>query len=130
MTISPIYGDWDRDFPACAAGKDSTLVGAFLPRHCRLSARIAESSASTIASSARGVEAALAAAEMALLTKVFALGWRRQRADRTITSTFGAILLRPRGRFIPWLRACASRRPCRRRRRSAPPARGGSHPRR
>src|SRR5207249_618286 len=103
MTISPIYGDWDRDFPASAAGKDSTLVGVFLPRHCRLSARIAESSVSTIASSARGVEAAFAAADTAFLTMLLAAGRRRQCADRTTISICGA-LFRPRGRFIPWPR--------------------------
>ena len=39
--------------PAGAAGNDSTLVAAFLPRQSRLSALIAKSSLSTIASSAR-----------------------------------------------------------------------------
>src|SRR3954447_2848910 len=101
MTIYPIYGGLDRRLPLSAAGNDSTLVGVFLPRHCRLSARIAESSASTIASSARGVEAAFAAAEMAFLTMVFAVGRFRQRAERTMTSIRGAFFVRPRGRFIP-----------------------------
>ena len=46
------------DGPAGAAGNDSTLVAVFLPRQSRLSALIAESSLSTIASSAGAVEAA------------------------------------------------------------------------
>src|SRR6478672_11079997 len=86
MTMSPIYGGADRLLPAAAAGKDSTLVGAFLPRQSRLSPWIAESSLSTIASSACGVETASAAAETAFLTMVLAPGRLRQRAERTMTS--------------------------------------------
>src|SRR5690349_23711990 len=86
MTISPTYGDADRALPGVATGNDSTLVGAFLPRHCRLSERIAESSLSTIASSTGRVETALAAANTADLTTFLAAGRFRQRADRTMTS--------------------------------------------
>src|SRR5207342_3541285 len=86
MTMSPIYGDADRALPRLAAGNDSTLVGAFLPRQSRLSARMVESSVSTIASSARGVETAFAAAQTAFLTTVLAVGRLRQRGERTTTS--------------------------------------------
>src|SRR3954464_3605960 len=86
MTMSPIYGGADRLSPAAAAGNDSTLVGAFLPRQSRLSAWIAESSLSTIASSVGGVETASAAAKTARLTMVLAVGRLRQRAERTMTS--------------------------------------------
>src|SRR3954463_7395101 len=120
MTISPIYGDFDRRLPLFGAGNDSTLVGAFLPRHCRLSVRIAESSVSTIASSARGVEAAFAAAEMAFLTMALALGRRRHRGDWTITSICGADAVRALSRaVIPSPCGDGPHRPCRRRRRSA-----------
>ena len=47
----PAAASPSRRVRATAAGKDSTLVGLSLPRHCALSARIAESSVSTIASS-------------------------------------------------------------------------------
>src|SRR5882757_9532180 len=86
MTMSPIYGDAAPVLPGAATGNDSTLVGAFLPRQSRLSAWIAESSANTIASSAGRVEAALAAAEIAFVTMALAVGRRRQRAERTMTS--------------------------------------------
>src|SRR6478735_1928705 len=153
MTMSPRYGDADGVLPGRAAGNDSTLVGAFLPRHSRLSAWIPESSPSTIASSVGGVETASAAAKTAFLTMVLALGRLRQRAERTTTSicTFfswiglragrffslspragrGEALRRAAGRLLNlWSRAGAPRRPCRRRRRSAPRARGGPRPRR
>src|SRR5438477_3215980 len=86
MTISPTYGDAARALPGAAAGNDSTLVGAFLPRQLRLSARIAESSLSTIASSIGRVETASAAAKTAFLTMVLAVGRLRHRAERTMTS--------------------------------------------
>src|SRR5665213_1866011 len=113
--MSPIYGAAERALPASAAGNDSTLVGAFLPRQSRLSAWIAESSASTIASSAARVETAFAAAEIALFTTALAVECLRQRAERTITSICGLFFVVPRGRDVtPWPRACARRRPCRR----------------
>src|SRR4029079_15785252 len=96
MTISPIYGDADRALPGMAAGNDSTLVGAFLPRQSRLSARIAESSHSTIASSACRVEAAFAAVAMAFLMVAPARGCFRQCRDRTRISIF-TFFSRPRG---------------------------------
>src|SRR4051812_26027341 len=150
MTISPTYGDADRALPGVAAGNDSTLVGAFLPRQLRLSARIAESSLSTIASSIGRVEAAMAAAKTAFLTIVLAVGRLRHRAERTITSICTSICggffvlvrlrvgawLNPLARLWarPWVHlsvhAGARRRPCRRPRRSAPPARGGPRLRR
>src|SRR5258708_18791340 len=86
MTMSPIYGEAGRALPGLAAGSDSTLVGACLPRQSRLSARMVESSVSTIASSARGVETAFAAAHTAFLTTVLAVGRLRQRGERTTTS--------------------------------------------
>src|SRR3954454_10399239 len=138
MTMSPTYGDPGCPLPGAAAGNDSTLVGAFLPRQSRLSARIAESSLSTIASSLGGVETAWAAAKMAVLTMVLALGRLRHRAERMITSISGGFfvllrlgvgdLLNPLARL--WPHAGVRRRPCRMRRRSSPPARGGPHPRR
>src|SRR3954463_7508375 len=94
MTMSPTYGDADRPLPGAAAGNDSTLVGAFLPRQSRLSVRIAESSLSTIASSVGRVETALAAAKTAFLTMVLAVGRLRQRAERTITSISTCSFLR------------------------------------
>src|SRR6185436_8695635 len=86
MTMSPIYGEGRALLPGIWAGNDSTLVGAFLPRQSRLSARMVESSVSTIASSARGVETAFAAAQTAFLTTVLAVGRLRQRGERTMTS--------------------------------------------
>src|SRR3954470_11014898 len=86
MTISPTYGDADRPLPGAAAGNDSTLVGAFLPRQSRLSVRIAESSLNTIASSVGRVETAWAAAKTAFLPMVLAVGRFRQRAERMMTS--------------------------------------------
>src|SRR5438445_357889 len=103
--MSPIYGDGACDLPPrrCtgrpgAAGNDSTLVGAFLPRQSRLSARIVESLLSTIASSAGGVEAALAAARTAFLTTETAVRRFCHNAERTMTSSFiGSVrpILRP-----------------------------------
>src|SRR5258706_16024485 len=146
MTISPTYGDADRALPGVATGNDSTLVGAFLPRQLRLSARIAESSLSTIASSIGRVETAMAAAKTAFLTMVLAVGRLRHRAERTVTSIctsicggfFVLVRLRvgawfnPLARLWPrpWVHAGARRRPCRRPRRSAPPVRGGPRLRR
>src|SRR5689334_21139612 len=131
MTTSPIYGEAGRPLPAVATGNDSTLVGAFLPRHCRLSVRTAESLLSTIASSAARVETALAAARTADFTIVLAPGRRRQRAERTITSIWtSATFVRLRRGIaervllkIPSLRGGGLRPPCRRLRRSATPAR-------
>src|SRR3978361_10936 len=100
MTMSPTYGDADGPLPAAAAGNDSTLVGAFLPRQSRLSARIVESSESTIASSVGRVETAFAAAKTAFLTRVLAVGRLRHRAERTMTSICGRICPRPRGRAV------------------------------
>src|SRR5437763_8140754 len=96
MTMSPIYGDGACDLPPPrrgtgrpgAAGNDSTLVGAFLPRQPRLSARIVESLLSTIASSAGAVEAALAAARTAFLTTDRAVRRLFHNAERTMTSSF------------------------------------------
>src|SRR5258708_39648296 len=125
MTRSPTYGGAARALPGPAAGNDSTLVGAFLPRQSRLSARIAESSLSTIASSIGRVEAAMAAAKTAFLTMVLAVGRFRHPAERTVTSTcpsicggiFGLVrlrggallnpLLHPLARLLPrpWCRA-------------------------
>src|ERR1044072_5739737 len=93
MMTSPIYGDAGRALPGVAVGNDSTLVAVFLPRQSRLSARIAESSLSTIASSARGVETVPAAAKTAFLTMVLAVGRLRQRAERTMTSIWTFSLL-------------------------------------
>src|SRR5215831_11721879 len=110
MMTSPIYRGADRPLPGAAAGNDSTLVGAFLPRHCRLSERTAESSLSTIASSTARVETARAAANTADLTTFFAAGRFCQRVERTITSIStrpAAALLRGRGvvaRLNPWFR--------------------------
>src|SRR5215213_6110303 len=127
MTMSPIYGDGSGDLPRPrrgpafrtgrpgAAGNDSTLVGAFLPRQSRLSARIVESLLSTIASSAGAVEAALAAARTAFLTTDLAVRRFFHRAERTMTSSFmGSVRV-----FLPaalnlWLHAGAPHRPCRR----------------
>src|ERR1041384_5610102 len=98
MTMSPTYGDADRRLPGAAAGNDSTLVGAFLPRQSRLSVRIAESSLSTIASSVGRVETALmawAAAKTAFLTTVLAEGRFRYRAERTMTSIWIAFFSLP-----------------------------------
>src|SRR6478672_8043925 len=131
MTTSPIYGDADRPLPRVGAGNDSTLVGAFLSRHCRLSVRTAESSLSTIASSARRVETALAAAKTADLAMVLADGRLRQRAERTMISIFNLFSLRrlrcgvgegtlrevEGARLNPWSRPSrggARRPPCRR----------------
>src|SRR3954470_3546465 len=86
MTMSPTYRDPGCPLPGAAAGNDSTLVGAFLPRQSRLSARIAESSLRTIASSMGRVEVARAAAKTAFLTTVLAVGRLRQRAERTVMS--------------------------------------------
>src|SRR6478672_367301 len=142
MTISPTYGDADRVLPGMAAGNDSTLVGAFLPRQSRLSARIAESSLSTIASSMGRVEAAMAAAKTAFLTAVLAVGRLRQRAERTVmsicTSICGGFFVLVRLRVGAWLNplvrlsahAGARRQPCRRPRRFAPRVHGEPHPRR
>src|SRR5436190_3168224 len=96
MTMSPIYGGAIRDLPrrwlrtskSGAAGNDSTLVGVFLPRQSRLSARIVESLLSTIASSAGAVEAALAAARTAFLTTDRAVRRLFHNAERTMTSSF------------------------------------------
>src|SRR5882762_9671155 len=97
--MSPIYGDGCRDLPprrcgpafrtdrSGAAGNDSTLVGAFLPRQSRLSARIVESLLSTIASSAGAVEAALAAARTAFLITDLAVRRLFHSAERTMTSS-------------------------------------------
>src|SRR5258706_7372250 len=103
MTISPTYGDADRALPGVATGNDSTLVGAFLPRQSRLSARIAESSLSTIASSMGRVETALAAAKTAFLTMVLAVGRLRHCAARTITSICGGFFVLLRLRVGAWL---------------------------
>ena len=84
--VADIWGARTALLPGAAAGNDSTLVGAFLPRQSRLSVRIAESSVSTIASSVGGVETASAAAKTAFLTMVLAVGRLRQRAERTMTS--------------------------------------------
>ena len=83
---------------AGAAGNDSTLVAAFLPRQSRLSALIAESLPSTIASSARGVEAAFAAAKTALRTTDWAVRRFRQSAERTTISILTGSRFRLRGR--------------------------------
>src|SRR6185436_4983781 len=96
MTISPTYGDADRALPGVAAGNDRTLVGAFLPRQLRLSARIAESLLSTIASSIGRVEAAMAAAKTAFLTMVLAVGRLRPCVERTMTSICASFFSRPR----------------------------------
>src|SRR5258708_39297674 len=97
--MSPIYGDGACDLPpprrgpafwaekSGAAGNDSTLVGVFLPRQSRLSARIVESLLSTIASSAGAVEAALAAARTAFLTTDTAVRRFCHNAERTMTSS-------------------------------------------
>src|SRR3954469_23601484 len=100
MTMSPIYGETARPLPGAAAGNDSTLVGAFLPRQSRLSVRIAESSPSTIASSTGLVETASAAAEIARFTVVWAPRRFFQCAERTMTSVRTCFSLpRLRGRI-------------------------------
>ncbi len=48
-TMSPMSGGFPQ---ASSVGNDSTFVASSMPRHCRLSRRIAESSVRTIASSA------------------------------------------------------------------------------
>src|SRR5258708_22010571 len=119
MTMSPIYGGAIRDLPrrwlragksgaagndnkSGAAGNDSTLVGVFLPRQSRLSARIVESLLSTIASSAGAVEAALAAARTAFLTTDWAV-WRLfHSAERTMTSICIGPVRRFRARLNAW----------------------------
>src|SRR5262245_27709807 len=154
MTMSPIYGIAGGNFsavflpdfpafwgPAGAAGNDSTLVAASLPRQSRLSVLIAESWLSTIASSAGAVEAALAAAKTAFRTIDWAVRCLRQWAERTaISSVTGSAGFRPRrgadlrrlfrALVNPRLRAVAPRRPCRRPRRSWPPARDERRPQR
>src|SRR5436305_13952865 len=98
MTMSPIYGEAGPALLAPAAGNDSTLVAVFLPRQSWLSVRTAESSASTIASSAGEVEAAFAAAKTAFVTMALAVECFRHRADRTMISSFTLLL---NARFIP-----------------------------
>src|SRR5260221_2872962 len=91
------------------AGNESTLVGALSFRHWPLSARIAESLVSTIASSARGVEADFffeanlveAAARMAFRTSAAALGFLRHCGEAMMTSTSGAGFRPPAGSVIP-----------------------------
>src|SRR5262245_24137007 len=122
MTMSPIYGigrgiflpvflpgflpAFSPDFPgfgadpAGAAGNDSTLVAASLPRQSRLSTLIAESWLSTIASSAGALEAAFAAAKTALRTTDCAVRCLRQCAERTaISSLTGSAGFRLRRRL-------------------------------
>src|SRR5476651_1727404 len=90
------------------AGNESTLVGASRLSHLSLSARIAESSVNTIASSACGVEADFveadlveAATRMACRTRLAARECRRHCGEATMTSTSGADFRPPAGGLIP-----------------------------
>src|SRR5438270_623456 len=85
--------------PACAgagrmqAGKDNTFVGSSLPRQRRLSARMAESSVSTIASSPSIVDAMAAAAAIVRRSKALMPRCAFHSGESTMTSiatTMGA----------------------------------------
>ena len=113
-----------------AAGNDSTLVGLSMPRQSRLSARIAESSVEHDSKLGRrrcdGV-----GGRRGDRRRDDGLRGRRLRVPAapiaTMTSIDGAApSRRPRRGVIPSpSRRARARRPCRRPRRCAPPARGG-----
>src|SRR5271166_665378 len=73
-----------------AVGNDRTLVAASMPRQSRLSKRIAESSVSTITSSALGVDSTAAASVMARRRVDLRSVCCFQSADTARMSIFGA----------------------------------------
>src|SRR5271169_577893 len=75
---------------APAVGNDRTLVAASMPRQSRLSKRIAESSVSTITSSALGVDSTAAASAMARRRVDLRSVCCFQSADTARMSIFGA----------------------------------------
>src|SRR5262245_9223540 len=87
MTISPSRRGVPRASRGSLAGKDSTLVVASLERQSRLSARIAESSVSTIASSPWIVDTMDAASSIARRSSALRLRCAVQSGDATTMST-------------------------------------------
>ena len=112
-----------------AAGNDSTLVGLSMPRQSRLSARIAASSVSTIASSPPGVRPAASrrGGDGARARSPRRRGSASQSGDRRSMSIDVGCCGRSRAHALA-SRVCALAAG-RRLRRCAPPARGGPRPR-
>src|SRR5438105_4780625 len=87
--MSPSRRGVPRALRVSLAGNDSTLVAVSLQRQSRLSARIAESSVSTIASSPSVVDIVVAAAVMARRSSVLASRARFHSGDSITISIVG-----------------------------------------